>query len=385
VVGGGAFGASAALALAQRGHAVLLVDPGPLPHPDAASTDISKVVRLDYGTDAFYTELGERALARWRTLGTPFFHETGFVVLTSEAMAPGSFEQESFALLGARGHALDRLDAAAITHRFAAWRAGRHRDGYYNPEGGWAASGRVVAELLGRARAAGVVVREGARFAGFEEAGDRVAGVRVVAGTGEERLAADVVVVAAGAWTPALLPELAGALRVVGQPVLHFRPDDAAPFRPPAFPCWAADIARTGWYGFPANDDGIVKIANHGPGVAVDPRGPRVVPEDAEPRFRAFVRDALPALARAPVVFRRLCLYCDSFDGDFWIDHHPDRAGLVVAAGDSGHAFKFTPVLGDVIADVVERRPNRFAGRFGWRVPDGTRREQARAPGPEES
>ena len=55
VVGAGVFGASAALELRIRGHAVTLVDPGPLPHADASSTDVSKIVRADYGGDAFYS------------------------------------------------------------------------------------------------------------------------------------------------------------------------------------------------------------------------------------------------------------------------------------------------------------------------------------------
>jgi glycine/D-amino acid oxidase-like deaminating enzyme len=91
VVGGGIFGATAALALRARGAGVSIVDEGPLPHPDASSTDISKLVRADYGKDAFYTELMERALPRWREmnerLGAELFHETGLLVLSSGPMA----------------------------------------------------------------------------------------------------------------------------------------------------------------------------------------------------------------------------------------------------------------------------------------------------------
>jgi glycine/D-amino acid oxidase-like deaminating enzyme len=94
---------------------------------------------------------------------------------------------------------------------------------------------------------------------------------------------------------------------------------------------------------------------------------------------RAFLRDSLPALATAPIRAARVCLYCDTFDGDFWIDHDPDRPGLVVAAGDSGHGFKFAPILGPLIADVVEHRRNRWASRFRWRSRREDRREAARA------
>ena len=62
-------------------------------------------------------------------------------------------------------------------------------------------------------------------------------------------------------------------------------------------------------------------------------------------------------------------MYCDTFDGDFLIDQDPNREGLIVAGGGSGHGFKFAPVIGGVVADVVEGRDNRWAKRFKWRDP----------------
>jgi glycine/D-amino acid oxidase-like deaminating enzyme len=100
---------------------------------------------------------------------------------------------------------------------------------------------------------------------------------------------------------------------------------------------------------------------------------------DEEARVHEFLRDSLPDLAGAPIVHRRLCLYCDTFDGDFWIDRDPAHPGLVVAAGDSGHGFKFAPIIGGLVADVVEGKPNRWAGRFRWRQRLRDRREAARA------
>lgn len=356
VVGAGIFGAAGALALAQRGHTVTLIDPGPIPHPLAASTDLSKLVRLDYGADAFYVEVMERALARWRS--DPLFHETGVLFLTRAAMERG-FERDSFELLTARGHALERLDADEIARRFPAWAPGAYLDGYYNPEGGWAESGRVLAAYVERAREAGVDVRAGERVV------DIARGVRTERGF----LPAHTVVVAAGAWTPALVPELRGALRVVGQPVFHLVPPAPRAFTPPDFVPWSADIARTGWYGFALHPSGVVKIANHGPGTVIDPDAPRALPEGAEARVRAFVERALPALAGAPLAATRLCLYTDSADGDLWITRHPSREDLVIASGGSGHGFKLAPLLGDWIANAVEGVTDEATPRFGWRTP----------------
>lgn len=381
VVGAGICGVTAALELRRRGWTVDLFDPGPIPHPDAASTDITKAVRMDYGDDEHYVAMMETAFPvwdRWNATWTePPYHQDGFLLLSRDRMAPGGFEHDSHATLTRRGHHLERLDRDILSRRFPAWNPAPYADGYWNPRAGWAASGDVVRQLAGEARAAGVRIREGSPFERLVADGSRVRGI--VAGGREHR--GDIVLMAAGAWTGALLPWLQDVLWATGQPVLHFRPADPDRFRPPRFSVWGADISRTGWYGFPALADGTLKVGHHGRGRRVDPHAPRMVDPAWEDRTRQFFRETFPELVDAPLIRTRLCLYGDTFDGDFWIDHDPAREGLVVAAGDSGHGFKFAPILGDLIADVVERRPNPFAARFAWRDRGAPRREEARFDG----
>jgi len=281
-------------------------------------------------------------------------------------MAPGGFEHDSFELLTARGWDLQRVRQAEIAAQLPAFNAEHYVDGYFNRFSGWSPSGRVVGLLLQRAVQAGVGVEPDCQAVELMVRDGRVAGILDVRG---RRHQADLVVVAAGAWTTALVPELEGRLACIGQPVLHFLADDADSFRPPGFPVWTSDIGTTGWYGFPATKDGVIKVGNHGPGRPMRARGGEPVGGQDVERCRAFLKDCLPSLASAPVVAERLCLYCDTFDHGFWIDHHPEREGLFVAAGGSGHGFKFAPVLGEIIADVVERRPNPWSARFAWRDP----------------
>src|SRR5207302_11252761 len=123
----------------------------------------------------------------------------------------------------------------------------------------------------------------------------------------------------------------------------------------------------TGYYGFPLLN-GVVKVARHGPGRSMHPESPsRAVTGEETDELRAFLSSALPRLADAPIVHTRICLYCDSPDGHFWIARGPERSRVVVAAGDSGHAFKFAPALGPIIADVVEGRGHPLQARFRWR------------------
>jgi glycine/D-amino acid oxidase-like deaminating enzyme len=93
----------------------------------------------------------------------------------------------------------------------------------------------------------------------------------------------------------------------------------------------------------------------------------RVVNPEDERNLRKFLAATFPALVDAPIVHTRVCMYCDTHDGHFWIARDPEREGLVVAAGDNGHGFKFAPVLGGIIADAVEATDNPLLSKFRWR------------------
>lgn len=362
-----------------------LLDRGPTPHSDASSTDISKMIRMDYGSDVFYHELAELALDGWERWNVdwprPLYHDEGFLVLAAGPMRPGGFEFESRRVLVERGYAAERLGRDDINRRWPLWNSDRYPDGYLSPRGGWAESGAVVEQLLHLCAERGVrsvtgtmssVVSDGSSVRGVyaSPTNDPSATPEVIHG--------DVVVVTAGAWTPVLVPELATSLQAVAQPVVHFGVDDPDQYRGPAFPPFAADIAGTGWYGFPALSDGRVKLGHHGDGLPVHPDHRGEVGEAHIARARSFLRESIPSLADAPVVGTRICLYCDSFDGDLLIDRDPDRTGLVVAAGGSGHGFKFAPVIGKLVADAAEGGQNRWSDRFQWRTGGTARTEEAR-------
>ena len=412
VVGAGINGVVAAIELRKRRHEVVLVDPGPLPHPLAASTDISKVVRAAYGADEEYTELAERSREIWRQwnvdFGVELYHEVGFLCMRQRPMQPGDFEYESLRLLERRSHRIERVNSDYLRRRFPAWNVDRYPDGFLDFEAGYAESGRAVAVLIGRAKSLGVELRQG-KFVALDEKGERVNGIVMeerstndaipteVEGSrggsfkaappdpstalASTRVPGDAVLITAGAWTPYLLPFTRHFFRATGQPVFHLKPAQPELFAPERFPIFGADISATGFYGFPVNRDGVVKIANHGVGREMSPESPdRIVTKEEENNMREFLIDSFPSLADAPIVFTRVCFYCDTKDGDFWIAPDPDREGLTIATGDCGHGFKFAPVLGGIIVDAVEGRVNP---KFRWRpeVTAGAAKEAARFQG----
>src|SRR6476619_96581 len=133
VVGAGINGVTAAIELRKRGHEVVLVDPGPLPHPLAASTDISKAVRAAYGADEDYTALAERSIKLWRQwndeFGTKLYHEVGVMFVRRAKREPGEFEYESVKRLEKRGHKVARRNGPELWKCLPAWNPELYRDG----------------------------------------------------------------------------------------------------------------------------------------------------------------------------------------------------------------------------------------------------------------
>jgi len=206
VVGAGINGVTSAIELKKRGHKVVLVDPGPLPHPLAASTDISKAVRAAYGPDEDFTVLADRCIELWRKWNTDFgielYHQSGVLFVCQNPMQPGDFEYESCRLLEKHGHRLERFDSFTFHQRFPAFAPDRFQDGFFDPDAGYVESGRVVATLLEYAKSRSIELREG-KFTALDETDDRVSGIVL---EDRHRISGDAVVMAAGAWTPYLLP-----------------------------------------------------------------------------------------------------------------------------------------------------------------------------------
>ncbi len=367
VAGAGIFGVSTARTLRKRGWNVTLVDPGPLPHPDAASTDISKIVRSEYGDDAVYTDLALRGLDAWRRHNrdlAPRFHETGVLFARREGPRDDSFEGRSFTHARWRGIVQEVLDGDALATRFPAWNPAAHRWALFNRSGGWVESGAAIGDLVQRCIAEGITVRGNAPVTALAHHGECVRGA-VVDGVTVE---ADAVVLCLGAWTTDLVPSLRGVLTATGHPVFHLRPRAPERFVWERFPVFGAAIAETGWYGFPLHPTGgVVKVARHGAGREMHPSSPdRVVNADETAAMWRFVGETFPSLSDATLVRTRLCMYSDAPDGHLLVDRDPTQPGLVVAAGDAGHAFKFGAALGPIVADVVEGAAPM--DRWAWRT-----------------
>ena len=372
IIGAGIFGVSTAIELRKRGHRVSLLNPTPIPHPLASSTDISKVVRMEYGKDREYFDMAEQSIEGWlewnELFGETLYHEVGFLLLCQQAMDSDeqSFERASYDNLLRKGYAPERLDANQLCTRFPVFKQGAYQDGFYNSKAGFVESGRAIRRLAEYARQLGVTIHEGQTAASLQIENTRVKGVQTQSG---EVFEAGQVLICAGAHSPLLLPELQDLLEITGHPVFHLRPKDPDPFRFPQLSVFAADISNTGWYGFPLHPrEGVIKVAQHCSGLILHPENDeRKLYEKDYENLRTFLAHTFPALLDAEVVYTRRCLYTDTRDGHFWIDRHPTVKGLSVATGGSGHGMKMGPVIGKLIADMVETGKHQWTDRYGWR------------------
>jgi sarcosine oxidase len=151
------------------------------------------------------------------------------------------------------------------------------------------------------------------------------------------------------------LPQLPVALRVTRQQVLYFRPQDPNPFRIGRFPVFifkgvGEDDA---FYGMPEFQDVGVKAARHA-GPECDPdRDDQTVSDTYRSIVRLFLQGHIPALADAPIDFTEVCLYTVAPDDQFQVDFLPGRSDVIVASPCSGHGFKFSCLIGRVLADLA--------------------------------
>ncbi|MEZ4989612.1 MAG: FAD-dependent oxidoreductase [Saprospiraceae bacterium] len=384
IIGGGIFGLSAAIELANRQHTVGLLNPDSIPHHLAASTDISKIIRMDYGSDEEYFRMAEAAIAGWEkwndTLGESLYHETGFLLLCKEPLESGrqAFEYQSYRMLRSKGYTPERWDARQLQQQMPVIDTATYPEAVYSKRAGFAESGLVLEKLASYARSLGVGIHEHQTAVTLLKESGKVTGIKTREGA---VFHAGQVIVAAGAHTPFLLPELSPYIRITGHPVFWLKPANPQPYTYPHLGVFAADISNSGWYGFPLHPKhGVVKVARHADGLIIHPdEDDRQVQPEEIADMRAMLRQTLPDLATAPLVYTRRCLYTDTLDGHFWIDRHPEIGNLCVATGGSGHAFKMGPVLGPMIADVAEGKQHQWSDRYKWRHLDRDTQQQEEA------
>lgn len=349
VVGAGIMGLSTAWALARGGAAVTVLDKSPIPNQRGSSVDQHRLIRHPYGASRGYTRMIADAYRAWdlmwRDIGDTLYANTGTLALTA---SDGGWLADSQASMTQEKIAFARLDAETVARDYPALRADDLRQAVRVERGGVLFAAPIVARLARHLVARGVVLRPDTAVAAIDPARGRVTLA------GGETLAADVVIVAAGPWTNALLPGMAARMTPQRQVVVYLvPPPDLAPFwlRAPM----VLDIdPETGLYVVPPRGGAALKIGDHVVAEGGDPDGDRVARGDEIARVLAAGAKRLLRLADYRVAFAKVCFYDVSTDERFIVA--PIGARAWAMTGFSGHGFKFGAALGLRLAATIAGR-----------------------------
>jgi sarcosine oxidase len=358
VLGLGAMGSAAAAQLARRlaprGERVLGLEQFDVPHAMGSSHGQSRLIRLAYYEHPDYVPLLRRAYALWRELeketGCRLLHVTGGLYL-------GRADHELIAgsLASARRHGLahELLTAPEVQRRFPQFHPAADHVGFFEPDAGFLLPEKAVAAH------ASMALRHGAELRAHEAAVDWAAtpsGVTVR--TAHHTYQARQLIITAGPWAGRMLPFIAEKIRVTRQVMLWFWPKQPEAFILGQFPCWCAASEAGGLvYGPPMLPEEPaplgLKVSHHFPGVEADADAVvrAMLPGDADVA-RAMLAAHIPSAA-GPILSHKVCLYSNSPDHHFVIDHHPHHRNVWLATGFSGHGFKFAPVIGEILADLA--------------------------------
>ena len=356
VIGLGAMGSAAAQHLAERGCRVVGFDQFAPPHSHGSSHGLTRIFRQAYFEDHRYVPLLMRSFELWEKLerdsGESLLHLPGALVIGPQ---DGQLVKRSAESALAFGLAHELLDAAELKRRYPVFTVDSDTIALLETNAGYLRPEACIEQQLRLAARAGAELHTNERVISWhaDDHGSTVT-VRTDSGT----YIADHLAITAGPWAPQLLADHGLPLRVTRQVLCWFEPTESMDsFREDRFPVYLieAEGGNPLIYGFPLTgpaQEGL-KVALHG---VEEVCTPDTVCRDIRPADESAIRKrlshTLPSLA-GRLLHAETCLYTMTPDENFMIGPHPQHPAVTVAAGFSGHGFKFAQVVGEILADIV--------------------------------
>ncbi len=344
-------GSAACWHLARRGQRVLGLERFDIPHAMGSSHGISRIIRLPYYEDPAYVPLLHRAYELWAEAE----RATGETLLVCTGSIDAGPEDDALfqgALASARLHRLphDVLTGAEVNARFPGYKLPAAARAVFQPQGGLIASERAIVAHVRAAQAAGAVIQAREKVLGWEI---RPSGM-VAVQTEKGRYEAARLVLAAGPWMGELAPPLAGHAVPERQVLAWLQPLQPALFTPEAFPVFNLQVEEGRYYGFPVYEVPGFKFGryHHRGEVSTADAARREVDAEDEALLRQFGERYFPA-GSGPTMALRTCLFTNTADEHFVLDHHPSHEQVVLVSPCSGHGYKFCSVIGEIVADLA--------------------------------
>jgi len=355
VIGAGGVGSAAAYYLAKAGKSVLLLEQFELNHQQGSSYGYSRVIRYTYDNPT-YIDLMRDAYPLWFALqdeaGERLYVKTGG--LDFGLPETPTFQALKSSMDRAR-LAYDHLTRDEICRRYPQFALEAGMEGLFHPDSGLLRASRCVLAHVRLAQQRGAVVMDQTPVLKVLPTHSGVA-----VHTDKETVWCDRIVLTAGSWAKELLAQqgIDLPLKIMPCQLGFYQPSQAADFEPGKFPVFFAHMTGDYGempYGIPHEDPqiGLKLTTFYGWDTVDSPSQVDYTPSQAwSDRIRAFARRYIPAAA-GPLLSTRRCLYTLTPDKHFIVDRHPHYPQVVIGAGFSGHGFKFTTLLGKMLADLA--------------------------------
>ncbi len=356
IAGLGAMGSAAAYHLAKRGERVLGLDRYSPPHDLGSSHGPTRIIREAYFEDPSYVPIVRRAHELWRELqevsGRDLLLQTGGLMIgrPEDDLVKGSETS-------ARLHELpfEMLSSSELVKRFPGLRPTDDMAAIWDPMAGILYPEACIEAHLTLARAAGADLRFDEPVVDWRA---ECEGVEVR--TTKTSYKAKKLIISAGAWLPALTPDLGLPIEVERQVLFWFEPrSNPALFKAGVCPIFVFDYdGEHHLYGFPDLGEGVKAALMH----QGEPSDADTLRRDVDDRDEQAIRSQLERFL-PDVVGRRIdaqvCMFTNTPDLHFLIDFHPRHSQVVIASPCSGHGFKFASAIGEILADLVEEGKTR--------------------------
>ncbi len=351
VIGLGAMGSAAISFLAARGVRVIGFEAASPAHGLGSSHGDSRLIRLGYFEDPSYVPLLHRAYDNWRALENQLRETILNVTGVLQVGLPDS-DIVTGTLASCDMHNLPHqtFDAAETRKRFPVFGLDDTEIAVLDPNGGWLKPEAAIWGYLRLAAANGAKLHIGEKVDGLSPADN---GVSISAGGQTYRAAK--VIVATGAWISHLIPGLQALANPIRQVVAWYRPENGFVTNPVRMPAFLRDDTDNGtFFGFPEIGPDGVKIGRHAHFMeSIDPDQPNApVNERDLALLDEFAARRLPGM-NGRRVNAVTCRYTMLPGEDFLLDHLPGEDRIIVASPCSGHGFKFTSVIGEILADLA--------------------------------
>jgi len=361
VLGLGAMGSAALYQLSKKGKNVLGIDQYVPPHKLGSAHGDTRITRQAIGEGDEYVPLALRSYEIWDELekasGKKLLYKNGGLILgNAESNAihgKKNFIQQTIATAEKYHIEHEVLTAGEIKNRFPQFKIKGLEVGYYEKNAGFLKPELCIKTQLELANKNGAQININEKVVSFSQDGDTV---KVITDKGE--YITDKLIVSAGAWVSKFFPEYKNLFTIYRQVLYWFDiKENYENYKPENFPIFIWDFGNgVDIYGFPAIDgvNGGIKIASEDYSITTDPEGVdrNISTDEIDRMYSKYIKDYMNGM-NDKCIKAISCLYTVTPDSDFIIDTHPKNNRIILASPCSGHGFKHSAAVGEVLAQLA--------------------------------